>query len=163
MIATVTAGWIIGLVALTVLLLVCLAWLGYGILSGLNDGWGFAPIAHVIGAGLTALVIIGCWWIFSAFTTSGDYHAWNEKSGTVEQISKRIVPAGDKGIQERFVFRFADKGGLYGVDDTRASLVRRGDRVSLKCKKDYQWGVPREAHGWACRWNTLPESIQGGM
>lgn len=104
-----------------------------------------------IGVGFCGVVVAVLWWWGMAFTLSGDYHAWNDKTGVVVEKNKRIVPAGDKGIQERFVLRFAD-GQLYGVDDTRASLIKRGQRVRLKCKKDYQWGVPRSSHGWACRY-----------
>jgi hypothetical protein len=160
MIATITMGSIIGGVALALLLFVCLACIGVGVLNASDtrtSGYSSAPAWPFIVGGIAAgLVILGCWWWGMAFTLSSDYHAWNVKEGRVEKISKRLVSNGDKGMQERFVFRLED-GQLYGVDDTRASLVESGDDVSLKCKKDYEWGVPREAHGWACKWNRVPE------
>jgi hypothetical protein len=97
------------------------------------------------------VVFLVVWWWGMAFTFSGDYHAWNVKEGTVTAVNKRIVSTGENKISERYVLRFED-GNQYGVDDTRASLVQRGDVVRLKCKKDYEWGIPRESHGWACRW-----------
>lgn len=108
-----------------------------------------------IGALACFAVFFLLWFWGMAFTFSSDYHSWNPKSSKVVAVSKRIVPAGDTGIQERFVFKLED-GALYGVDDTRASLVRVGDFVNLKCKKDFEWGTPRYAHGWACKWNGRP-------
>lgn len=90
------------------------------------------------------------WWWGMAFTTSGDYHAWNTKQGKVEQIGKRLISSGDNGMSERYVLTL--DGVPYGVDDTRASIAKVGNVVTLRCKKDYQWAVPRESHGWVCRW-----------
>jgi len=101
------------------------------------------------GSLLLVPVWLVLWWWSMAFTTSGDYHAWNTKQGTVEQIGKRLI-ATDSGMSERYVLTL--DGTPYGVDDTRASIVAKGDMVQLRCKKDYQWGVPRESHGWACRY-----------
>jgi hypothetical protein len=152
--ATITGGTIIGLVALVLGLMVCLAWAVIGTLNARDSGNAYRDpvpaVIHIGGASIAALAILGGWWWAMAFTTSGDYHAWNIKQGTVERISKRLVSAGDKGMQERFV-AIVD-GQPLGIDDTRASLLKTGDRVRLKCKKDYQWGVDRSAHGWACRW-----------
>ena len=153
MIATMTGGTIIGLVTLAVCLLLCLGGLviGFAARSGRDPaGWWW-----IGGSVISALVVLGLWWWAMAFTLSGDYHAWNVKEGKVERVAKRLV-AKDKGMAERYVVTF--NGQPYGIDDTRAALVRAGDEVSLRCKKDFEWGVPREAHGWACRWNKVPGS-----
>lgn len=147
-VATVTGGTIIGVVVLAVLLLACLGGLIYALFAAREGRWFGVALAV-----LCALVCIGAWWWGMAFTLSGDYHAWNVKEGRVEAISKRLVPAGDKSMQERFVLKI--DGEPYGVDDTRAALAKVGDEVSLRCKKDWQWGIPREAHGWGCRWNGV--------
>jgi hypothetical protein len=144
--ATITGGAIAGYVALTTCLLLALLIVLIGA-SQPHKGLWFA------GAVVWILLSIGCWWWGMAFTTSADYHAWNVKDGEVDRVAKRLI-ATDKGMAERYVVTI--NGEPYGIDDTRAALVQQGDSVSLRCKKDFQWGVPREAHGWACRWNKVP-------
>lgn len=149
-----TGGTIGGLVALVVGLLFaagCIAWpfvrkdYYYRLPAG-------AWIATGVGLGL---LVIGFWWWGMAFTLSSDYHAWNAKEGTVDRVAKRLI-ATENGMSERYVVTMS--GQPYAIDDTRATLIEKGDRISLRCKKEYQWGVPREAHGWACRWNGMPAS-----
>lgn len=152
--ASITGGTIAGLVTIGLVLLLCLGGAALGALA-IYDREPAAGAGWIIGSLAVALLCLGGWWWGMAFTTSSDYHAWNVKEGTVEKVSKRLVSNGDKGMSERFVVVM--DGQPYGIDDTRASLVKVGDQVSLRCKKDYQWGVPREAHGWACRWNGTPE------
>lgn len=147
-IATATGGTIIGLIALALLLLCCLIGFIFGICIAFDDGREGAAVMG--GSAVCALLILGCWWWGMAFTTSDDYHSWNVKQGRVERVAKRLI-ATDNGMSERYVVTI--NGQPYGIDDTRATLVKPGDVVSLRCKKDFQWGVPRSAHGWACRWN----------
>lgn len=144
MTASITAGAIFGYAYLIIGVLLGVVW---AVPLAINREW-----ASALG-GLAAVVIIAAtfWWGM-AFTTSADYHAWNAKTGEVEQVSKRLI-ATDSGMSERYVLKI--DGQPFGVDDSRASLAKEGDKVSLLCKKDYQWGVPREAHGWACRWNGV--------
>lgn len=154
---TVTGGTIAGLVALVIFLLAAAGSVALGIYERrARHDYPIFPPGFLIGGGIAlALITVGCWWWSMAFTLSGDYHSWNVKEGEVEKVAKRIVSA-DDGISERYVVTI--DGQPYGVDDTRAALVEVGDQVSLRCKKDYQWGVPREAHGWSCRWNQVPAS-----
>jgi hypothetical protein len=71
--------------------------------------------------------------------------------GKVQRTSSRFISAGDnKGTNQRFVFVI--NGHPYGVDDTRASLTHRGDRIHLRCKKEHQWFQRYSDDGWACRW-----------
>jgi hypothetical protein len=149
--AAITGGTVGGLVALVL----CLAF-GRVIYWFTTDQYS-ADQSHRTGLIVTAiwaLVCVGVWWWAMAFTLSGDYHAWTVKEGTAEKVAKRLI-ATDNGMSERYVVTMGD-GQPYGIDDTRATLIEEGDRLSLRCKKDYQWGVPREAHGWACRWNGRP-------
>jgi hypothetical protein len=76
-----------------------------------------------------------------------EFHQWRPVTGKVTEVSKRLI-AQDKSMSERYVLVI--DGQPYGVDDTRASLVKVGDTVSLSCKRDWQYAsVP----GWVCRWN----------
>lgn len=140
--ASITAGALIGYVVLIVCLLACVVWT---VLAALSREAGYA-----LGGVAAAVAVLGLWWWGMAFTTSSDYHSWTVKEGKVERVAKRLI-ATDNGMAERYVVTM--NGEPYGIDDTRATLLKAGDRVSLRCKKDYQWGVPRAAHGWACRWN----------
>lgn len=79
-----------------------------------------------------------------------EYHSWASVDGRVDKISSRLVSAGDKGgSNQRFVVVI--DGTAYGVDDTRASLLKVGDTVHLKCKREYEWGAAN--NGYGCRWN----------
>lgn len=140
-----TAGTIGGTIAAVLAAAACAA-LGRFFWRDYYSGRGEAIAAFVAAGVVVPLVWLGAMW-----PLAGDYHRWRPVEGTVVQVDKRLVSNGDNGMSERFVFRFAD-GRLRGVDDTRASTVRRGDKVTLKCKKDFEWGVPRAANGWACRW-----------
>lgn len=82
-----------------------------------------------------------------------EYHHWVDKKGIVEQVSSRLISAGDKGgSNQRFVV--VVNGEPLGVDDTRASLIKVGDSVFLKCKKEYEFGTSLAANGWACKWGA---------
>jgi hypothetical protein len=163
LLAAITGGALAGWIILGLVLLGCLIAAAAGLIhaqTGTDSGGPYrmsdkaVGLWWVAGAVIVALLTAGLWWWSMAFTTSGDYHAWNVKEGIVEKVAKRLVAAGDSGMQERYVVTI--DGQPYGIDDTRAALVEPGDQVSLRCKKDYQWGVPRDAHGWACRWNKVP-------
>lgn len=78
---------------------------------------------------------------------SGDYLAYKPVNGTVEQIASRQIADG-KGMSQRFVFKVS--GQEYGVDDTRAALIKEGDNVSLNCTKQFVWGSTN--NGYACNW-----------
>lgn len=93
---------------------------------------------------IVALVSLAGYWPYKH-----DYHFWVPVQGKVENVSKRLVSDGDKGMQERYVVTI--DGQPYGIDDTRASLVKKGDTLSIACKKEYQWGS--RDHGWGCRWD----------
>jgi hypothetical protein len=103
-------------------------WLGVGIIvaglivTGLGVGLGFYPY-------------------------KAEYHQWQTQTGTVEQIDKRILGGSDGSINERFVVDLGD-GKQYGCDDTRCAGVREGDRLTLSCKREWQYaGVD----GYGCK------------
>lgn len=98
---------------------------------------------------LLALVTIG-FWAWATYPFSYDYHHWVVKEGEVSQVSSRIISDGSSGISQRFVVVL--DGQALGVDDTRASLLRVGDHVRLKCKKEFEWGTAETSQGWGCKW-----------
>lgn len=78
---------------------------------------------------------------------SAEYHQWVPKHGTVAEIGSRFVGA-DKSTTQRFVVRL-DDGGQYACDDTRCSLVKVGDLLSLSCKRHWQFAG---TDGWDCNY-----------
>jgi hypothetical protein len=130
-------GWVVGgpiaIVTLLVLLVVVIACFAFdeeggGIIGGLFFG--------LIGTALLAFFLTP--WGFYPFGGS-DFHKYKVKSGEVSQISKRLVPSGDS-MEEKIVVRFAGSNQEYGITDTRAALVEKGDAVIIKCKKSYDFG-----------------------
>lgn len=142
-------GYLIGWPVWIIVLLFLLVCAGGLLFSGMDEGEGV-----LIGTGIAAVIV----WIglvvlffspFGQYPTGGDdYHKWKPKQGEVTQVAKRLVAAGDKSMEEKVVVVFKGSTQEYGVTDTRASLVEKGDVVVLKCKKSYEWGgVP----GYDCK------------
>lgn len=100
--------------------------------------------AGAAAAALLVLVVTG----FTMWPWKAEYHEWRTASGTVAQVDSRTVSDGDHGMTERFVVTYTDRRQR-ACDDTRCAAVRPGDRLTLRCKRAYQWsGTP----GWDCNW-----------
>lgn len=141
---TPTLGLLIGLpvgILITVLSFGAAAW-GAFLWDDYDKGFVVVP-------GLLAGIVALAGTCIALWPWKHDYHYWVEKSGTVQAIGKRLVPAGDSGMQEKYVITL--NGKPYGVTDTRAALLRVGDQANIVCKKAYEWGSTD--HGWDCRWN----------
>lgn len=156
---TPSAGLLFGVPVAVLVVIVCLAlaavvWVktlpherkgGYG--NYRYDGLGGVILGAFGVAIVTVLLTALLMWPWKY-----DYHHWVDVQGTVQKVSSRLVSAGDKGgSNQRFVVVL--NGKAYGVDDTRASLLKVGDPVKLRCKKEYEWGSSLSANGWACKWN----------
>jgi hypothetical protein len=119
------------------------------VLAGfLLDEGRLAAVGTFAGAGLVVFVIT----LVSMWPLEYPYHHWVDVRGQVTDINRRIVSTGDNSISQRYVVLV--RGQQYGVDDTRAALLKRGDPVSLRCKKEHQFMQPHDADGWACRWGS---------
>jgi hypothetical protein len=80
---------------------------------------------------------------------SAEYHQWRPVSGTVTQVSSRIISDGSSSVSQRFVVKIKGRDSFYGCDDTRCSTIKPGDTVHLSCKREWQYAsVP----GYGCRW-----------
>lgn len=146
--ASLAGGTVIGGVIVGIILLVCIGWILYTLLFPHDDYWGKNWVHASIAAGI-ALITVGTW-VWAMWPLKYDYHHWVPVEGNIQQINKRIVSNGDSGISQRFVVVM--NGHPYGIDDTRATLLKVGDHVVLRCKKEHEWGTPLQANGWACRW-----------
>lgn len=101
------------------------------------------------GAGVVIFLIA----LWQMWPLKYEYHHWVEKRGVVSDKNSRIFSTGsgdDRAINQRIVL--VVNGQPLGVDDTRATLAKKGDVVSLRCKKEHQFQQPYEADGWSCRW-----------
>lgn len=107
----------------------------------------------VLGWLLTVVVIVVVGILLSPlgyYPYEKEYHYWKPVNGTVAEVSKRIIPSGD-GISQRYVVVLEDSPQQYGIDDTRASLLKEGDTVHLSCIREWEYAAES---GWACRWGT---------
>lgn len=147
---TISMGSLIGLPIAALIVLVCLAIAIFGAMNRRYDEPGERfGLWFMIGGTLSALIVVAIVGVLM-WPWKHDYHFWVDKGGVVEQVSKRLVPAGEKSMQEKYVFVI--DGRPYGVLDTRAALVKVGDRVDIACKRAFEWGVPQSANGWDCKW-----------
>lgn len=103
-------------------------------------------LAFAIISFVTALLLVGgtAW---GMYPYSAEYHQWNEVSGTVEQIDRRLIGSGDS-MEDKFVVRYAESGDQFACDDTRCAQVREGDTLTLSCKRAWQF---TGTDGWDCR------------
>ena len=149
-----TPGTITGIVfmALGVLSIGLIAWLlyrgfderSYG--SYVDDGFGW-----FLGAGMAslfALPAIICPLVgFGIVGWSSDYLTFKPVHGTVQEIASRQIADG-KAMSTRYVAVI--DGQPYGIDDTRAALIKPGDTVSLNCTRQFVYGS--QDNGYACNW-----------
>lgn len=146
-----TGGYIAGNIAAIVIGAICVLVMIGAILTTRDSydaglGWGIAVTSFVCLL-LTAVVYVWATWPFAY-----EYHHWIDKKVHVAASSSRLLTDGDGNINQKFVVR-DERGTFYGINDTRGALVKEGDTVSLRCKRAYDYGVPRSSHGWDCKWN----------
>jgi hypothetical protein len=131
--------WIIGLLVILFLAIACF-WAAEG--DGMLNFFGV--LLSLTFVGLLVLMLSP----FGMYPTGGsDYHKWKPKQGVVNEVGKRLLPSGES-MQEKIVITFKGDPQEYGVEDTRAALLKPGDQAVIKCKRAYQWG---SAHGYDCR------------
>lgn len=139
---TPSVGLWLGVPLAGIVIVICAAFcIGFLVSKPYDWGIGFT-IAAVIG--IVTLIGTG----LAMWPWKHDYHYYVPVSGKVERVSNRFISNGDKGVSQRFVVVL--NGKPYGIDDTRASLLKEGDPVKLHCKKEFDWGS--SDNGWACKW-----------
>lgn len=98
-------------------------------------------ILTVLGLGISAG--------FGYWPYSADYHKLQPASGVVAEIDTRFLAA------SQYVVVTYDTGVVVRCDDSRCATVRAGDKLSLLCTKEHQFGSPLAADGWGCRWSGV--------
>jgi hypothetical protein len=138
---TPSMGLWLGGFATILVILACLAWIIFWAVGEPYDKW--FGITTGTGVLLATIIIAG----IAYYPYKHDYHYYVAKQGRVERINSRLIAA-DNSVSQRFVVVI--NGQPYGIDDTRASLLKEGDFVKLHCKKEFDWGSSDQ--GWACKW-----------
>lgn len=146
----ITGGFIVGLVTLVVCLFIGVFMFFYGLANWSDRSYDQAIFRGTAIGGLVVAIASFGVWLFASWPLAYEYHHWVPVQGKVEQVSKRLKSCGDGCVEQRYVVIV--HGKPYGIDDTRAALLHEGDSVSIRCKKEYEYGVSRGAHGWACKW-----------
>lgn len=101
-----------------------------------RDEFGIAVMGWIVFVTVLGIAL----WQFFPYTP--DYHRYKPVSGTVAEISSRILGNGDS-VDQKFVVVFQGNPQEYGCLDTRCALVKIGDRLSLKCLKKWEYaGTP---------------------
>jgi hypothetical protein len=142
-------GYLIGIPILFVLAMVALTAFAFTLVYWRRNrgdsysDWGLGAFL----SGLASVAFVGLT-VGSLFPFDMSYHKYYRVTGTVEQINHRLIADG-KSMSDRYVFVIGSKP--YAVDDTRATLAKVGDAVTLWCSKEYQY---QGDSGWACEWGV---------
>lgn len=96
----------------------------------------------ILGCLVAIVAVIGAT-IYGMWPLSHEYHYWIPKAGTVNSLDSRLVPSGSDGtsIETKFVVSFVEDPTRqqYGVLDTRAAGLKVGDRLTITCKREWQF------------------------
>jgi hypothetical protein len=140
-------SFVIALIALGLLLSLCVAaYIGGSRLSR-NDEWGGEGVAVRVTAVVLAVIFLGS---FGAglYPYDMQYHRYKHVEGTVSSIEARMLADGD-GTTQNYAVRF-ETDDTYRCDDSRCSLVKPGDQLSLWCIREWQYA---STSGWGCRFD----------
>ncbi|MDQ3513422.1 MAG: hypothetical protein M3462_07100, partial [Chloroflexota bacterium] len=132
-----TLNAIIGLIVVTVLVLLGVAYFLVGMRSKRDPTYGDMTLGY-LGRGIGPAVVILTLAVaaFMFFPYDLDYHSYQNRSGTVQGVSSRFNAA-NGGTSQKFVVRFEGEEEEFGCLDTRCSLIEVGDVLSLACVKNW--------------------------
>lgn len=145
-----TIGTLIGVPVTILLLLACIvaAVIFLVKMKSVRYDRSFYRWSAVISLGFFVAVLVIS--LISFWPLKAEYHQYRHVTGTVQKISSRLLSAGDKGgTNQKFVIVFRGSPQQFGVDDTRASLVRVGDTIHVNCIRSYDYGATA---GYDCKW-----------
>lgn len=107
---------------------------------------------RVFGAlGVVVTIVMVAGTIAAMWPLSGDFHHYYRVTGTVSEVSSRLI-GNDSGVSQRFVVRLKESGEPFAIDDSRAAFLKTGDQVDLRCKREFEFN---SRPGFACKWNGM--------
>lgn len=144
-------GVLIGLPAAGLLVLILLALAVVLFYAWRTTPGGFGDRGFFAGsfAGvLVALVLVVAGTAWLEWPWSAEYHRWHVTTGTVTDVSSRLLASDTQGggTTQRFVVNLAGIGER-SCDDTRCATVKVGDVLTLSCKRAWQYVG---SHGYDC-------------
>jgi hypothetical protein len=131
-----------GIPALILGLIVCLLAIAGAARLNRGDRGGFWIMSFIPIAAILALIIVP---LFALWPYQGDYHRFQPVRGTVAKVETR-------SFDSVYVITYQE-GAVVRCDDSRCANIHAGDRLSLLCTKEHQFGSPLGADGWGCRWD----------
>jgi hypothetical protein len=142
-------GWVTGNI---IGVLVILATVGYIVWASVTSELDGERALWVWG-GIIALVVQIGWNIFFNFPFNMSYHSYRPVYGTVADVNSRFLASGsgnNSSTSQKYAIRLTGSKQIYGCEDTRCSLLKKGDTVMLNCERQWQYAsVP----GYDCRYN----------
>lgn len=137
----ISMGFIISLIFFVIISLVMLV---ITLVCALNDD-------KDIAIGVTAV-----WWffvlpiaLFGFFPYDMQYHSYRPVDGKVVKMDKRLM-GGSDNLAEKYAVQLEGSPQIYGCEDTRCSVLKPGDTLSLMCIREWEYaGVD----GYNCKYN----------
>ena len=120
-----TLGVYVGLPITIAILIACAVWAAKAtdnsdFISQKGQRW----VAAIIAAATLGFAA----WGF--FPYNPEYHRYIPVTGTVQDVSNRIIGDGSS-IEQKFVVLI--NGQEYGCTDTRCALIKKGDTIEMNC------------------------------
>lgn len=138
-------GTVVSIVIICILLIVAVVAIAAGVLADREANDSEIPNAAIIGFGILVGFVTVVGFGFGMYPYGYDYHHYREYTGTVTQIESRLLSNDNKGTDQKYVVHFLNGDNDYGCDDTRCSLIKPNDTLTLTCKLTFQWnGSPGE-------------------
>jgi len=144
--AQVDTSYVVGIIVTCVFLLLALAG---------SVATGIAAESVWIGVGAwvaSSAVIVGLFALIAWPPWPGQYNSYAPKSGIVAHVGNRFIASDTNGggSTEKFAVQFTN-GQTYGCNDTRCSVLRPGQAVTLLCERVFQWN---SSQGWDCNFGA---------
>lgn len=113
-------------------------------------GWSFAE-GGLIGGGSWVL-FLGLFTLMAFPPLPGQYNTYVPKSGIVAKVGTRFIASDTSGggSTEKFAVQLTN-GQVYGCNDTRCSVLKPGQPVTLLCERVFQWN---SSEGWDCNFGA---------
>jgi hypothetical protein len=113
-----------------------------------------AALGFISGAAV-ATIAVGIWVGVTWPPFASQYHTYVPTTITVASTSSRILNDGQGNVSQRIAV-LGTNGQTYGCDDTRCTVLAKGDVVTLMCEAEWETnGSPGEV----CNWGKIGANV----